>query len=213
MMSGMVQLKVRPEHLKGAINGSERRRYKRFEVTLLGRYLRVLTKQEFTCRLMDISVGGASLMCDTPPQIGEMVVVQFEEIGGLEGTVARAVPGGFAVQFSATHRRRQKLAAQITWLLNRHELAAADQRRPGHDRIALSPKPARLELQDGKALECNVIDVSISGASVEMAERPPIGSTLVLGRYPVKVVRHHSRGIGVEFSYVQQFETIQEDFG
>jgi hypothetical protein len=209
----MVQLKVRPEHLKGALDGRERRRYKRFEITLLGRYLRILTKEEFTCRLMDISVGGASLLCDTPPQIGEMVVVQFDEIGSLEGTVARAVPGGFAVEFSATHRRRQKLAAQITWLLNRHELAAADQRRPGHDRIALPPKPARVEIDADTVLERNLIDISISGASVEMDERPPIGSKIVLGRFPSTVVRHHARGIGVEFSYIQQFETIREDFG
>ena len=212
-MSGMTKLKVRPEHLRGASPPPDRRRYRRFGITLLGRYMRSLTKEEYTCRLVDISIGGASLLSDTAPQTGESVIIYFDEIGGLEGTVTRTVAGGFAVQFAASHRRRQKLAAQLTWILNRHELAAADQRRAGHERIAVAPKPIRIEMEDGTVVERNVLDVSISGASVDIAERPPIGSKIILGRLPAKVVRHHDRGVGVEFSSVQHFETIREDFG
>ena len=211
-MSAMTQLTTRPEHLKGATHRSEVRRYKRFDLPLLGRFLRVLTKEEFTCRLIDISIGGASLVSDAGPQLGETVVMYFDELGGLEGEVLRSVEGGFAINFTASHRRRQKLAAQITWLLNRHELAAADQRRAGHERIALAPKLICIELEDGSALEHNVIDVSISGASIGMSVRPPIGSKLVVGKLPAKVVRHHSRGIGVEFVYPQQFDLIREEF-
>ncbi len=211
-MSAMNQLTTRPEHLKGATHQSEVRRYKRFDMPLLGRFLRVLTKEEFTCRLIDISIGGASLMSDQVPQIGETVVMYFDELGGLEGDILRSVDGGFAINFTASHRRRQKLAAQITWLLNRHELAAADQRRAGHERIALAPNPIRIELEDGSALEHDVIDVSISGASIGMSVRPPIGTKLVVGRLPAKVVRHHSSGIGVEFIYPQQFDLIREEF-
>jgi len=212
-MSGMTQLKVRPEHLKGAVHRPDRRRYRRFEVALLGRFMRVLTKEEATCRLLDISIGGASIMADIAPQRDESVIVYFDELGGLEGTVTRTVPGGFALEFNATHRRRQKLAAQITWLLNRHELAAADQRRPGHDRIAIAPRPVRIEFADGSVLDRNVLDVSISGASIDIDERPPIGTPVQVGRLPAKVVRHHQRGIGVEFSHIQRFETIRDDFG
>ena len=212
-MSGMTQLKVRPEHLKGPTHQSDMRRYQRYNLPLLGRYMRVLTKDESTCRLMDVSIGGASVLADISPEIGELVILSFDEIGGLEGEVVRTVAGGFAANFTATHRRRQKLAAQITWLLNRHELAAADQRRSGHERIALPPKPVRIELDGGAVVERNIIDVSISGASIDITERPPIGSKLVLGKLAAKVVRHHDRGVGVEFSYIQQFGDIREDFG
>lgn len=212
-MSEMTQLKTRPEHLKGPTHQTERRRYRRFQQTLLGRYLRVLTKDEFTCRLIDISIGGASVLSDHAPQVDERVIICFDELGGLEGRVTRSVAGGFAIEFTASHRRRQKLAAQITWLINRHELAAADQRRPGHERIALSPKPVTIELEDGSVVKNNVIDVSISGASIAMAQRPPLGSRIVLGKLPAKVVRHHSAGIGVEFTHIQKFEDIRTDFG
>lgn len=209
----MVQLKTRPEHLKGASHPSEGRRYKRYDLPLIGRFLRVLTREELSCRMLDLSIGGANLAAESVPQLGETVVIYFDELGGLEGEVVRATKSGFAINFSASHRRRQKLAAQITWLLNRHELASADQRRPGHERIALAPKPIRVELEDGSALEHNVIDVSISGASIGMPVRPPIGSKLVVGKLPAKVVRHHSGGIGVEFVNTQQFDLIREEFG
>ncbi len=211
-MSAMTQLTTRPEHLKGATHRSEARRYKRFDLPLLGRFLRVLTREEFTCRLIDISVGGASLMSDAQLEVGETVVMYFDELGGLEGEVLRSVAGGFAINFAASHRRRQKLAAQITWLLNRHELAAADQRRTGHERVALAPKPIQIQLEDGSTIQHDVLDVSISGASIAMAARPAIGSKLVVGKLPAKVVRHHSRGIGVEFIYTQQFDLIRQAF-
>ncbi len=211
-MTGMTTLKVRPEFYKGTQPGAERRRYKRIELTLLGRFMRA-DKQEYTCRLNDISIGGASIASDVLPNERERVVVQFEEIGILEGEVVRAFPGGFAMTFTATHRRRQKLAAQLTWLLNRHELDAADQRRPGHDRIALIPKPVAIVFPDGEVYERNVLDVSISGASIQMELRPALGTTLVVGRLPARVVRHHDRGIGVEFQHIQQFDRIREDFG
>lgn len=211
-MTGMTTLKVRPEFYKGTRPGTERRRYKRHELTLLGRFMRA-DKQEYTCRLHDISLGGASILSDILPDDQERVITQFEEIGLLEGNVVRVFADGFAIQFTATHRRRQKLAAQLTWLLNRHELDAADQRRPGHDRIALIPKPVTIRMVNGETYERNVLDVSISGASIQMEMRPEIGSTIVVGRLPARVVRHHERGIGVEFQHIQEFDRIREDFG
>jgi len=75
------------------------------------------------------------------------------------------------------------------------------------------PKPVRIEMPDGELYERNILDVSISGASIQMEMRPVIGARLVVGRLPAKVVRHHDRGIGVEFLNIQEFETIREDFG
>jgi hypothetical protein len=211
-MTGTSTLKVRPEYYKGTRPGLERRRYKRIDLTLLGRFMRA-DKQEYTCRLNDISLGGANIVSDILPDENERVVVQFEEIGLLEGHVVRVDTNGFAIQFNAAHRRRQKLAAQLTWLLNRHELNAADQRRPGHDRITLLPKPVTIKMPNGDTYERKVLDVSISGASIKMEMRPEIGSNIVVGRLPARVVRHHDRGIGVKFQQIQEFRRIHENFG
>jgi len=174
--------------------------------------MRRLTRDESTCRLVDLSIGGASMLADKVPQMDEDVVLYLEELGVLEGKVIRVGHGNFAINFTASHRRRQKLAAQLTWLLNRHELSEADQRRPGHDRIALPDKPVSVELSDGTMSDRRLLDVSISGASIATTEKPEIGSEIVVGRLPARVVRHHPRGIGVEFSQVQNLGSIYEDF-
>ena len=69
---------------------ADRRRYRRVHVDLIGRFMRA-DKQEFSCRMYDISVGGCALLTQTPVpvEIGEKVIAYFEHLGRLEGTVNR----------------------------------------------------------------------------------------------------------------------------
>ena len=99
----------------------DRRRHKRICVTLLGRFMRE-SKEEHPCKLIDISAGGAAVMSPVAVPVGERVVAYFDHIGGIEGMVVRAFDGGFAIKINATQHKREKLAAQLTWLANRSEL-------------------------------------------------------------------------------------------
>jgi hypothetical protein len=124
----------------------DRRRHRRVALTLLGRFMRS-TKQEYPCKLIDISVGGAALMSPVPVEDGETIVVYLDQLGGVEGVVVRQFPGGFALKFAATQHRREKLAAQITWLLNRHELDPTEARR--HERVVPRNSASGLTFPDG----------------------------------------------------------------
>lgn len=187
----------------------DRRRHKRVSLTLLGRFMRP-NKQEFPCRLQDISVGGAAVLAPGEVEEGERIIAYFDHLGGLEGTVARRFEGGFAMKFSATLHKREKLAAQLTWLINRAELAPEDERR--HERIVPKNGSSFLKLPDGHSLPCRVLDVSISGASVGTDARPPLGQEVSLGRMHAIVVRYHEQGIGVQFVDIQNPQTIKRDF-
>ena len=113
-------------------------------------------------------------------ETGERVVAYFDHVGGIEGTVVREFEGGFAFKLAATQHKREKLAAQLTWLANRRELGGAEERR--HERIA--PKGARqtLQLAEGIVLACQVLDISVSGASIgDTPARPEIGTEVMLG--------------------------------
>ena len=79
-------------------------------------------KQEFPCKLNDISVGGVSVMAPVEVEVGERIVAYFDEIGGIEGHVVRLFEGGFAIRLTASQHKRDKLAAQITWLINHADL-------------------------------------------------------------------------------------------
>jgi hypothetical protein len=109
---------------------ADRRRHVRFEVNLLGRFMRA-DKNEYPCRAISISVGDAAFMSPVTVTTGERVVAYLDSIGGIEGVVTRVIDGGFAVKISATQHKREKLAAQITWLINRAELDGMEARRTG----------------------------------------------------------------------------------
>lgn len=189
----------------------DRRRHKRIAVELLGRFMRE-NKQEHPCKLIDISAGGAAIKPMSPVAIsvGERVVAFFDHIGGIEGTVVREFDGGFAFRLRATQHKREKLAAQLTWLANRSELDGAEERR--HERIAPNGGRQRLQLSEGIVLECDVLDISISGASIGTPARPDIGTEVTLGKLRARVMRHHAHGIGVQFIDTQSPVVLKGTF-
>jgi hypothetical protein len=188
----------------------DRRRHKRVSVNMLGRFMRA-NKQEYPCRLLDISVGGAAILTPVAAEIGERVVAYFDHLGGIEGFVARVFDGGFAFKIQATQHRREKLAAQLTWLVNLNELGDIEERV--HARSAPANSLSSLQLAEGIVLNCRVLDVSISGASIATPARPDIGTEVILGKLRARVVRHHAEGFGVRFVDIQNPAALRRTFG
>ncbi|HXF54382.1 MAG TPA: PilZ domain-containing protein [Hyphomicrobiaceae bacterium] len=189
---------------------AERRRHRRVEITLLGRIMRA-TRQEYPAKLIDISVGGAAMMSAAAVEIGERIVAYFDHLGGIEGPVVRTFDGGFAMTIAASRHKREKLAAQLTWLINRDELPESFGRR--HERYTLESCTATLRIDAETPAEAHVRDVSISGALLETEARPALGSEVMLGKLRCRVVRHHAKGIAVEFKDVQGSESLRRHFG
>jgi len=189
----------------------DRRRHKRIAVELLGRFMRE-NKQEHPCKLIDISAGGAAIrpMSAIPVGAGERVVAFFDHIGGIEGTVVREFDGGVAFKLVATQHKREKLAAMLTWLANRSELDGAEERR--HDRIVPKSGRQQLQLAEGIILECEVLDFSVSGASIGTPARPVLGTEVMLGKLRARVVRHHAQGFGVQFMDTQNHAALRGHF-
>lgn len=211
-MSNSPGLAVRRSPQPIARLAPDRRRYRRYAIALLGRFMRA-NKQEYPCKLNDISLGGLSLMSPVNVEPDERIVAYFDHLGGIEGTVVRQFEGGFAIRLSATQHKREKLAAQIMWLINRHELQGAEERR--HERIAVANAMSlsQLKLAEGLAIQARVIDVSLSGASLATEARPIIGSEVQLGKLRARVVRHHDQGIAVQFVDIQEPEALRRYFG
>lgn len=189
-------LSLTKEPAPGPLRRSDRRQHARVKVILLGRYM-LESRHEYPCQSVDFSPGGVALVAPVRGMIGERVVCYFEHLGRIEGTIARHTDKGFAVSILATARKRDKLASQLTWLANRHELGLPEDRR--HERIAPVHKRVRLKLDEGIELDASLIDVSISGAGIAMDKRPAIGAGLLVGTTPARVVRHLQNGIAVEF--------------
>jgi hypothetical protein len=63
-------------------------------------------------------------------------------------------------------------------------------------------------LDDGRRYNCKIIDISLSGAAVELAVRPALGTPVTLGRMRARVIRHFPEGVGVEFISAQEMLSV-----
>lgn len=188
---------------------ADRRRHKRVPLTTLGRFMRE-NRKEHPCRLRDVSIGGAAIIAPVDMEIGERVLAYFDHLGGLEGRAIRVFDGGFALQFTATVHKRERLAAQLTYLINRPHLGSLADRR--HERIVPQNAAQSLTLLDGLTITCRVVDVSLTGASIETPARPHIGMDVKLGAMRARVVRHHANGIAVAFADVMSVNALKRTF-
>jgi hypothetical protein len=186
----------------------ERRRHQRVRVNLLGRYM-LADRREFPCQVINMSPGGMALIAPVSGNVGERVIAYVDHLGRLEGTIARQYNNGFAMTIAATARKRDKLAAQLTWLANRSILNLPEDRR--HGRIVPRNPAARLILPNGTNVGVRIIDISLSGAGVATPQRPEVGSLVTLGKIPGRVVRHLEDGFAIEFTRLQHPDSLEDN--
>jgi hypothetical protein len=179
---------------------ADRRRFRRAELALVGRILDA-RGQERDCRTMDVSPGGARLVAPETPREGDRIVIYLDAIGRVPARVTRqADDDGFGVAFEATAHKREKIAEQLTWLINKDRLGLDDERRD--ERLAASASIA-VTLEDGRALYCEVMDFSIVGASLKTAQlRPDIGAWVRLGQTYGRVSRYLEDGFAIDFQAI-----------
>jgi len=203
----MAMAPTRPKFLPLA---EERRRHQRVKVNLLGRYM-LADRREFPCQVVDMSPGGMAIIAPVSGSPGERVIAYVDHLGRLEGKIARIFDNGFAMSIAATSRKRDKLAAQLTWLANRQILNLPEDRR--HGRFNPRNPLARLVLPNGNNVGCRVIDLSQSGAAVAIAPdlRPAVGSMVTIGKTQGRVVRHIEDGFAIEFTRLQHIDFVEEN--
>jgi c-di-GMP-binding flagellar brake protein YcgR len=185
----------------------ERRRFQRVKVHLLGRYM-LPDRREFPCQVINMSPGGLALLAPGIGNVGDRVIAYLDHIGRVEGKITRIIDNGFAMTVGATPRKRDKLAAQLTWLANRDILNLPEDRR--HDRIIPRNPISVLTLEDGSQMTCRILDLSLSGAGIVAERRPPLKSLVSLGRVQSRVVRHLEDGFALEFLHEQSVETLED---
>ena len=139
------------------------------------------------------------------------MIAYVDHLGRLEGKIARTLDNGFAMTIAATLRKRDKLAAQLTWLANRQILNLPEDRR--HGRFMPRNPMARLILPNGTNVTCRIIDLSVSGAAIAIAPEllPPVGTVVTIGKTTGRVVRHIEDGFAIEFTRLQHPDFIEEN--
>jgi hypothetical protein len=180
-------------------------RFQRVKVSVLGRYM-LADRREFPCQVLEMSPGDARVIAPVAGGVGERVIAYLDHIGRVEGSIIDSSEGGFVMDVAASPRKRDKLAAQLTWLANKDVLNLPEDRR--HERVVPDNRHSTVVLDDGRRYNCKIIDISLSGAAIELAVRPAMGTPVTLGRMRARVVRHFQDGVAVEFASAQEMLTV-----
>jgi hypothetical protein len=189
-----------------AVNAAaDENRYQSVRVSVLGRYM-LADRREFPCQIIDMSPGDARVIAPVSGRPGEKIIIYLDHLGRVEGTISELIDGGFQMQLISSPRRRDKMAAQLTWLANKDLLNLPEDRR--HERVVPDMRHSSILLEDGRRYNCKITDISLSGAAVEIDVRPALGTPVTLGRMRARVVRHFPDGIAVEFASVQEMLTV-----
>jgi hypothetical protein len=176
-------------------------------VDLQGRMMR----QDYTeqkCTIKHMSPASALVAAANMPVVGERIVSYIEQIGRIEGHVVRLSNQGFELSINATARKQSKVAAQLTWLANKHELGLEEDRR--HDRATPRNMNSEIRLEDGRTYPCRIIDLSVSGAAFEIDVIPEMNTVVWLGSMKGRVIRQFDTGISIEFITVQPISEIEK---
>jgi hypothetical protein len=183
----------------------QQRSFQRVTVNVEGR-LMLASHEEYGCSAIDMSPGDVRFTCVGRPRVNERVIAYLDHLGRLEGNVMSLSDDGFVMSINATERKREKLAAQLTWIANKHELGLPEDRR--HDRLTPRNTLSEISLEDGTHYACRIMDLSLSGAAVDVEVRPPLGTPVRLGTMRGRVVRHFVEGVAIEFNSVQSREAL-----
>ena len=178
-----------------AVQGEDSRKHRRVLLPAPVRY-RLPDGSEQPGRIMNISAGGAFIRARPGTAVADHLILYIHKLGRFEADVVRIERNGFAVTFTSKKKRLKRTADTLIWLINGGD---RELNRRGAARIR-QDKPATLILSDGSQKPCRVIDISVTGASVGIDPKPPVGESITLGRMRGTVVRHHDEGVGVEFA-------------
>jgi hypothetical protein len=194
-----------PRHARPPRTYAQMPRFQRVKVSVLGRYM-LSDRREFSCQVLEMSPGDAVVVAPVAGAVEERVIAYLDHLGRVEGEITGVIDGGFRLDITASPRKRDKMAAQLTWLANKDLLNLPEDRR--HERVVPDIRHSTVVLDDGRRYNCKIIDISLSGAAVELAVRPALGTPVTLGRMRARVIRHFPEGVGVEFISAQEMLSV-----
>jgi len=158
-------------------------------------------QSEHPCQVNEISLEGAIFITNQVPPHGQAIVAYLEEVGRVEVTSAEPVPNGFRVTISLTGARRDRLESRLKWLAQKQSNGGAgtiEDRR--HPRIEAREATSQITMPDGRVYDCEVLDISLTGAAVKVEVMPSLGTHIMLGKMRGRVIRYLENGVAIEFT-------------
>ncbi|GLS42303.1 PilZ domain-containing protein [Methylobacterium brachythecii] len=166
--------------------------------------------KEFACVVDMPDSETAAVSCDylaSDDDIGQEVICYVDGIGLIAGSVRDLTESGFMIGVEVNAERHARIEARLTWM-REHVRGLAD-RRVGA-RIVPKHRRTTVKWPDGRLIDAEIADLSMSGAGLVLAEKPSVGAVVTVGKRFATVIRHKEDGIGVAFRLPFSAETFNE---
>ena len=176
---------------------SEQRATERANVRLEGKLFVPAEETTFDCLIVDLSAGGAGIYCEEPPPLNTFVVLYINGFGRFEGVATRFVKGELGLRFVCKDAKRKRLEEDLAGYVKEGLLGITRLRR--FQRSTPRAPIDHFIRTNGSVVPCELLDISLQGASLRTKVHPPIGEVIELGATRGWVIRHFDDCIGVQF--------------
>ncbi|WP_246102039.1 PilZ domain-containing protein [Methylobacterium terricola] len=169
-----------------------------------GRYL-LPGGTEHVCETRSLSLAAIEVLAPQSGLLGDPVTLYLDDVGPVSGAIQTISADGFTLAVDVGPERLTRFAARLNWLADQAS-GRADQR--SDPRIVPTHRTVEVRRADGRVLAGTVIDLSMSGAAIAVAELPPVGELVTLGKRRATVVRHLQAGFAATFRLPFRPETF-----
>jgi hypothetical protein len=178
-------------------------------VVLTGRCL-IPPRSEFRCHAIAISPYAISLRAPVKVEIGRWVVVYLSAFGRFRGPVVQHNAIGFEIALQMSQAKREKLAEQLNWYLEREASGWADRRL--HERVVPVKQLVVMRIGAERRPQLVRIDnISRSGANLSTSLPPSIGTEIIIADSPAVVVRTFEGGFACKFDTPFDLSRLDEN--
>jgi hypothetical protein len=166
---------------------------------LFGRFM-LPDMSEHPCQVCDLSIDGGVFLSEFVPPSGLPIVAYIDGVGRVVGVSSDAAEGGFKVKFTFAASKRDRLASRLQSLSRKADAEYEEELETrSAPRIEPANSTSNLSLSDGRVYACEVLDISLTGASIRTEILPALGAYVILGKMRGRIVRYTEQGIAIEF--------------
>ena len=154
------------------------------------------TEAQIDCVVTDLSAEGATIRTAQGPSLGSEIALYIEGFDRFSAFLVSVSQDSVRVKFTCSPLKQARTAEKIRRYVDGKSTPAAVS--PAGQGSALH-SVREFERSNGQTVTFDVIDISLTGASLRTSSRPPIGEVVTIGTVQGRVARHFDDGIAVEF--------------
>jgi len=154
------------------------------------------TESQIDCIVTDLSAEGATIRTAQGPSMGSEIALYIEGFDRFSAFLVSASHDRVCVKFNCSTLKQARTGEKIRRYLDGK--TAPTTILPVAQGSALH-SVRNFTRSNGQSVTFDVIDISLSGASLRTSSRPPIGEVVTIGTVQGRIARHFDDGIAVEF--------------